>query len=415
MSRNGKARLALVILAAALILSLGLAVSVGSMAIPMGDVYQVMAYELFGLGDGSQWGSGGVHDVVWLIRLPRLVLAAATGAGLGLCGAVMQAMVQNTMADPYILGVSSGAYLGAALALTAGAGTALGGNAMGLFGAVGAFLAAAAVLLLSRLGGRSTPIKLLLSGVALSAVCSALGNFCIVLENNDHAAAALVQWTMGGMGAAKWPGNAIACGVVVSGGLFFWSQYRTLNLMLLGDDCAGTLGVELAGRRLMYLLVVAAMVGVLVYQAGMVGFVGLIIPHGVRLLFGSDHRTLLPLAGLTGAVFLVWMDVLCRVVLPGSRLRHRPSGTAGGGDGCAGKPLHGHPRRRRAPAGHFGPCLGPADPCPHSGRAHQPPGCAVPAPAHGACKGSKLYRCCRPPRPEFSRYVLPAALSAGRG
>lgn len=295
MSRNGKARLALVILAAALILSLGLAVSVGSMAIPMGDVYQVMAYELFGLGDGSQWGSGGVHDVVWLIRLPRLVLAAATGAGLGLCGAVMQAMVQNTMADPYILGVSSGAYLGA-------------------------FLAAAAVLLLSRLGGRSTPIKLLLSGVALSAVCSALGNFCIVLENDDHAAAALVQWTMGGMGAANWPGNAIACGVVVSGGLFFWSQYRTLNLMLLGDDCAGTLGVELAGRRLMYLLVVAAMVGVLVYQAGMVGFVGLIIPHGVRLLFGSDHRTLLPLAGLTGAVFLVWMDVLCRVVLPGNEI-----------------------------------------------------------------------------------------------
>lgn len=295
MSRNGKARLALVILAAALILSLGLAVSVGSMAIPMGDVYQVMAYELFGLGDGSQWGSGGVHDVVWLIRLPRLVLAAATGAGLGLCGAVMQAMVQNTMADPYILGVSSGAYLGA-------------------------FLAAAAVLLLSRLGGRSTPIKLLLSGVALSAVCSALGNFCIVLENDDHAAAALVQWTMGGMGAANWPGNAIACGVVVSGGLFFWSQYRTLNLMLLGDDCAGTLGVELAGRRLMYLLVVAAMVGVLVYQAGMVGFVGLIIPHGVRLLFDSDHRTLLPLAGLTGAVFLVWMDVLCRVVLPGNEI-----------------------------------------------------------------------------------------------
>ena len=259
MSRRGRASLAVGILAAALVLSLGLAVSVGSMAIPMGDVYRVMAYELFGLGDGK-WGSGGVHDVVWLIRLPRLVLAAATGAGLGVCGAVMQAMVQNTMADPYILGVSSGAYLGAALALTAGAGTALGGNAMGLAGAVGAFLAAAAVLLLARLGGRATPVKLLLSGVALSAVCSALGNFCIVLENDDHAAAALVQWTMGGMGAASWPGNAIACGVVALGGLFFWSQYRTLNLMLLGDDCAGTLGVELAARRLIYLLVVAAMV-----------------------------------------------------------------------------------------------------------------------------------------------------------
>ena len=214
MSRRGRASLALVILAAALVLSLGLAVSVGSMAIAMGDVYRVMAYGLFGLGDSSTWGSGGVHDVVWLIRLPRLVLAAAIGAGLGLCGAVMQAMVQNTMADPYILGGSSGAYLGAALALTAGAGTALGGNAMGLAGAVGAFLAAAAVLRLARLGGRSTPFKLLLSGVALGAVCSALGNFCSVLENDDHAAAALVQWTMGGMGAASWPGNAIACGVI---------------------------------------------------------------------------------------------------------------------------------------------------------------------------------------------------------
>lgn len=320
MSRNGKARLALAILAAGLVLSLGLAVSVGSMAIPLGDVYRVMAYELFGLGDGAVWGGGGVHDVVWLIRLPRLVLAAAVGAGLGLCGAVMQAMVQNPMADPYILGVSSGAYLGAALALTAGAGTALGGNAMGLAGAVGAFLAAAAVLLLARLGGRSTPVKLLLSGVALSAVCSALGNFCIVLEHDDHAAAALVQWTMGGMGAAGWPGNALAWGAVALGGLFFWSQHRTLDLMLLGDECAGTLGVELWTRRLLYLLVVAALVGVLVCQAGMVGFVGLIVPHGARLLFGSGHRTLLPLAALAGAVFLVWMDVLCRVALPGNEI-----------------------------------------------------------------------------------------------
>ena len=320
MSRNGKARLALVILAAALILSLGLAVSVGSMAIPMGDVYQVMAYELFGLGDGSQWGSGGVHDVVWLIRLPRLVLAAATGAGLGLCGAVMQAMVQNTMADPYILGVSSGAYLGAALALTAGAGTALGGNAMGLFGAVGAFLAAAAVLLLSRLGGRSTPIKLLLSGVALSAVCSALGNFCIVLENDDHAAAALVQWTMGGMGAANWPGNAIACGVVVSGGLFFWSQYRTLNLMLLGDEAAVTLGTDLHRWRIVYLLAASLLVGFAVYTAGIIGFVGLVIPHMVRILFGTDHKKLIPISALLGAIFLLWSDVLCRVVLPGKEI-----------------------------------------------------------------------------------------------
>ena len=217
MSRNGKARLALVILAAALILSLGLAVSVGSMAIPMGDVYQVMAYELFGLGDGSQWGSGGVHDVVWLIRLPRLVLGAAVGAGLSVCGAVMQAVVKNPLADPYVLGISSGASLGATLALLLGVGTALGSRYVGAMAFLGAFGVSLGVMALANLGGRATTVKLLLSGAAVSAVCGAASNFVIYLSDADHAAAQVVRWTMGSLAAADWAGNGMITAVSAAG------------------------------------------------------------------------------------------------------------------------------------------------------------------------------------------------------
>ena len=125
---------------------------------------------------------------------------------------------------------------------------------------------------------------------------------------------------MGGMGAANWPGNAIACGVVVSGGLFFWSQYRTLNLMLLGDEAAVTLGTDLHRWRIVYLLAASLLVGFAVYTAGIIGFVGLVIPHMVRILFGTDHKKLIPISALLGAIFLLWSDVLCRVVLPGKEI-----------------------------------------------------------------------------------------------
>ena len=310
----------MVLLSVILVLSLMFAVTIGSTSIPFSDVYHVIFHKIFGVGDPS-WGSGKIHDVVWFIRLPRLILAAAIGMGLSICGVVMQAVVKNPLAEPYVLGISSGASLGATLAILLGVGAALGNGYIGIMAFLGAFGVSMGVIFLANIGGRANSVKLILAGTALSSICSAVSNFVLFVKNNSSGAVnAAVRWTMGSLAAAEWETNGMLLVISALGVLFFWSQYRTLNLMLLGDDCAGTLGVELAGRRLMYLLVVAAMVGVLVYQAGMVGFVGLIIPHGVRLLFGSDHRTLLPLAGLTGAVFLVWMDVLCRVVLPGNEI-----------------------------------------------------------------------------------------------
>lgn len=309
--------LALLVLLALSVLA---AVSFGTMAIPIGDVYHVMLHELFGLGDPAAWGSGGVHDVVWLIRLPRLILAIGVGTGLSVCGVVMQAIVKNPLADPYVLGVSSGAYLGATLAMLLGLGTLLGGSAMGVLGCAGAFLVSLAVVGLANLGGRANAVKLLLAGSALSAVCSGFSNLFIFILNDDHAASAVVQWSMGSLAGADWQSNGVILPVVLAGTLFFWTQYRNLNLMLLGDESAVTLGTDLHRWRLVYLLVSALLVGFVVYKAGLIGFVGLLIPHVVRMVFGTDHKKLIPLSALLGAIFLIWADVLCRVVLPGNEL-----------------------------------------------------------------------------------------------
>ena len=321
LSGRGTAYLAVcLVLLALLVLSVLAAVSFGTMTIPIGDVYRVILHELFGLGDPAVWGSGGVHDVVWLIRLPRLILAIGVGMGLSVCGVVMQAIVKNPLADPYVLGVSSGAYLGATLAMLLGLGTILGGSAMGVLGCAGAFLVSLAVVGLANLGGRANAVKLLLAGSALSAVCSGFSNLFIFILNDDHAASAVVQWSMGSLAGADWQSNGVILPVVLAGTLFFWTQYRNLNLMLLGDESAVTLGTDLHRWRLVYLLVSALLVGFVVYKAGLIGFVGLLIPHVVRMVFGTDHKKLLPLSALLGAIFLIWADVLCRVVLPGNEL-----------------------------------------------------------------------------------------------
>ena len=321
LSGPGPAYLAVCLaLLALLIFSVLAAVSFGTMTIPIGDVYRVMLHELFGLGDPAAWGTGGIHDVVWLIRLPRLVLAIGVGMGLSVCGVVMQAIVKNPLADPYVLGVSSGAYLGATLAMLLGLGTILGGSAMGVLGCAGAFVVSLAVVGLANLGGRANAVKLLLAGSALSAVCSGFSNLFIYILNDDHAASAVVQWSMGSLAGADWESNGVILPVVLAGSLFFWTQYRNLNLMLLGDESAVTLGTDLHRWRLVYLLVSALLVGFVVYKAGLIGFVGLLIPHVVRMVFGTDHKKLIPLSALLGAIFLIWADVLCRVVLPGNEL-----------------------------------------------------------------------------------------------
>ena len=308
-----------------LAVSLTAAVTFGTMSLPIRDVYGVLYYKavhfFLGAEVPTQWAEGSaLHDVVWLIRLPRLVLGAAVGAALALCGVVMQAIVKNPLADPYILGISSGASLGATLATLFSIGAVWGTKSVGVMAFAGALMISCAVLFLANLGGRATAVKLLLAGSALSAVCNAFSNFAIYLRNDDHAPSQIIRWTMGGLGAANWQDNQIFVLAVLAGTLFFITQCRTLNLMLLGDDNAVTLGTDLHWHRIAYLLVTSLLIGLAVYNAGTIGFVGLVVPHGVRLLLGTDHRRLIPVSALVGTIFLVWADVACRTVLPGNEI-----------------------------------------------------------------------------------------------
>lgn len=314
--------ISVVVLLGILVFSLLLAVTFGSVEIPIGDVYRVITEKLYHsifLGE-ADWGEGSLFRVVWYIRLPRLILAIAIGMGLSVCGVVMQAIVKNPLADPYVLGISSGASLGATLAIMLGVGAALGSNSIGIMAFLGAFVISLAVVGLANVGGRANSVKLLLAGSALSSVCSAFSSFIVYIAHDKDGMQTVTYWMMGALGGATWELDAAVMLVVVAGIFFFMTQYRTLNLMLLGDEVSITLGTNLHRWRQLYLLVSAAIVGFAVYAAGMIGFVGLVIPHVVRMVYGTDHKKLIPLSALVGAIFLIWADVGCRTLIPGQEM-----------------------------------------------------------------------------------------------
>ncbi len=303
-----------------LIFSVVMAVTIGSADIAFSDVYGVILHKLFGLGDAEAYGSGVLHDIVILIRLPRLILAVAVGMGLAVSGVIMQAVVKNPLADPYILGISSGASLGATLAVMLGVGVAFGSNAIGVMGCIGAFVVSMMVLLLANMGSRSNSVKLLLSGMALSSLCSAFSSFIVYFADDAEGMMTITYWLMGSLAGAKWEVIAVLLPLVILCTIFFITQYRVLNLMLLGDEVAITLGTSLHHYRNAFLLISSLMVGFVVYSSGMIGFVGLIIPHVVRYLVGTNHKKLIPISALVGAILLVWADVLCRVLIPQNEL-----------------------------------------------------------------------------------------------
>lgn len=310
----------LLFLTGLLIISLLWALSIGTVKLPLADIYEAILEQFTSGMSIEAPGQGPVHDIVWLLRLPRLLLAALVGCGLAVCGVIMQAIVKNPLADPYILGISSGASLGATSAILLGIGAALGPNFVGISAFVGAFAISLAVLFISNLGGRSNSMKLLLAGMALSAVCSAFSSFIVYFANNKEGMQTIAYWMMGSLAGAQWNELVIIAPVIILSVIFFWTQSRVLNLMLLGDESAITMGTDLHVYRQWYLLISSLIVGFAVYSAGMIGFVGLIIPHVIRMFTGPDHKRLIPVSALTGAIFLVICDGLCRIIIPHTEL-----------------------------------------------------------------------------------------------
>ena len=229
------------VLLVVLIFSLLLAVTFGSVRIPLRDVYGVILYKLAGIGDASVYGSGKIRDVVWIIRLPRLLLSMSVGIGLAICGVIMQAVVKNPLAEPYTLGISSGASLGATVAILMGIGTMFGSNYVGVMAFLGAFCISLAVVGIANLGGRATSVKLLLAGMALSSICSAFSSFIVYFAHDRDGIKDVSYWLMGSFAGASWENLRVLFPIVILAFLFFWSQYRNLNLMLLGDadPCPG--------------------------------------------------------------------------------------------------------------------------------------------------------------------------------
>lgn len=295
-------------LAAALALAVVAGVAFGAVTVPPAEV-------LAAIGRGLRGQSGGLSDVLIVqVRLPRVVLAALVGASLAGAGVLYQALFRNPLADPYILGVSSGAGLGAMIALTLTASIAtvrFGLVPLGAF--AGALLTMMLVVRLASLRGRLEATSLLLAGVALSYTLASITSFVMVFAREQMAA--IVYWMMGGLGAASWPFVAMVAPMFLLGILAPLFSTRELNLMLLGDERAGHLGLSVERFKLLMLASASLLTAAAVAVAGLIGFVGLMTPHIVRLLLGSDHRRLLPASLLTGAVVLVLADVVARVVL----------------------------------------------------------------------------------------------------
>ncbi|MGX7128329.1 FecCD family ABC transporter permease [Enterococcus wangshanyuanii] len=291
----------------------------GQADISVEDIIQILVTKISGGRFGSLDGvaSNSAVNIIWFVRTPRVILAVFVGMGLAVTGTVMQAVVQNPLADPYILGISSGASLGATFAILIGFGTASVFSQFGLaFGAfVGAMAAAFGVLILSGIGGRITSVKLVLSGSVIGALCSSISSFIVYLANNAEGMKTVTFWAMGSLASASWNKLGVLSITVVVITVFFLFQHRILNVMLLGDEAAITLGVPLSKYRQFYLMLAALLTGVIVAYSGMIGFVGLIIPHIVRGLTGSDHKRLLPTAAFAGSLFMIWADLLSRVLL----------------------------------------------------------------------------------------------------
>ena len=312
-----------IVFLALIILSVGFALTQGQADIRVSEVYQILLYKLSNghLGNVEQLSLAD-QNIIWFVRAPRTLLAIFVGMGLAISGAVMQAVVQNPLADPYILGISSGSSLGATFAILVG----FGGGALvfqfGLaFGAfIGAIFASIFVLLLASVGSKMTSTKLVLSGMIISSLCSALSNLIIYLANNAEGMKTVTFWTMGSLASASWQKLPLVSLIVCGLTLFFILQARILNTMLLGDEVATTLGIKLSFYRKVYMILAALLTSIIVANSGMIGFVGLIIPHIVRGITGSDHRLLMPLSALSGSLFMIWADVLARSILKGVEL-----------------------------------------------------------------------------------------------
>lgn len=294
-------------LAVTLIASIAVAVAFGPADLSAADVTRTILAHL-GLGDAPL--SPARDAIVWELRVPRALTAVVVGAGLAVCGVVMQSITRNPLADPYLLGLSSGASFGAVLVIVLGVPFAL---------APAAFLGSGAAMLVTLLvagaAGVLTPTRTILAGLAVSAVFGALTSLVIFLAATGDTYREILGWLLGSLAGARWESLAIAAGAFLVLGVPLLFAGRVLDAFAFGDRSAAALGIPVEQSRWVLLGACAVLTGALVSVSGAIGFVGLVLPHAVRLVVGAGHRALLPLSALAGGLFLLWADTIARTVV----------------------------------------------------------------------------------------------------
>ncbi len=257
--------------------------------------------------------------IIYRIRLPRIIMASLVGMGLSVVGVSFQGVFKNPMADPYVLGISSGAALGAAIAIVFKIGESIFSFSMvTIFAFAGALITAFFVYNIARVGNRIPTINLLLSGIAVSFLLSSC--LSILMVFNQNKIDKIVFWTLGDFNSANWKQIAVVTPFIFIGVLVIYFFSSDLNLMLTGDEAAKSMGVEVEKVKKIIVIVSSFVVAACVAFSGVIGFVGLLIPHMMRMILGPNHKHLIPFSALGGAMFLLFSDTLARAILPSAEL-----------------------------------------------------------------------------------------------
>lgn len=261
------------------------------------------------------------QNIVWGMRFPKVIVCACVGAGLSLTGILMQAMTRNSLADPYILGISSGASTGAtAIILIGGAFPVLSGISVGTGAFIGAMISSVIVLLLGGTSGKFSPGKLVLSGTAVSAIFHAVTNLLIFLSPDKRKVNSALFWMEGSFASAEWEDVLPAIITLLVIFLVSIALHKSLDTLLLGDDIAITVGVNVRAMKLLIVIASSLVTGVMVSMSGCIGFVGLVVPHISRTVIGTAHKRLVPFAVLLGSIFMVLADMFSRIIVAPSEL-----------------------------------------------------------------------------------------------
>lgn len=311
-------RIKILVLLIALILLILISITLGSVKIPLGDTAKIVIEKLKSLR--SEIEISGIKDskifIVLNIRLPRVLLSTIVGSVLAIVGTSYQAIFKNPMADPYVMGVSSGAAFGATLGILLKLNVGiLGFGITSILAFIGALVTTIIVYSLARTGNKISTTSILLAGIVMSSILSS-GISIMMILNHDELAR-IISWTMGSFNGASWEQIGIIIIPVILGIVFLLSLSREMNAIVLGEEDAQNIGVEVERVKKLILIIASLLSACVVSVSGIIGFVGIIVPHLFRLIFGADHRMILPVSAIGGGIFLLLSDTLARTIVPG--------------------------------------------------------------------------------------------------